>query len=109
MTKRSEIILGLFLLIALIILMSSLDGSIAENADTAILMLSFLLLLGLSIYKLAVWFGFRHNPEKRESVVYSGQIYPARIRRWLMDEKRKANTKRDEIIAERPSRELKSR
>jgi hypothetical protein len=70
-----------------LILFSLLNGSISDRARVAILILPFLLILGLSIYKLAVWFRYRSEPEKRERVVYSGQVYPEKIRRWLMDEK----------------------
>jgi hypothetical protein len=94
MASRRKVIVGISFLFAAVIFFSLLNGSIADRVETAIRILPFVLILGLSVYKLAVWFGYRNDPEKREGVVYSGQIYPKKIRRWLMDEKDNEDKKR---------------
>ena len=80
MPKQRKII-SITFIAAATIFFSYLSGSISEKTETAIRILPYLLLIGLSIYKIAVWFGYRNDPEKRERVVYSGQIYPEKIRR----------------------------
>lgn len=60
---------------------------IASAVTTTAIDIFFLtLIVGGSAYKLALWFRHRHDPEKREAVAFSTQLYPSKIRKFLMDE-----------------------
>ncbi len=85
--RQSKINIGLSLLVAVILLAFLLSRAIAGIVADMIGIGLLALILGLSLHKLVLWFRYRNDPEKRETVVYSGQIYPEKVRRFLMDEK----------------------
>lgn len=87
MKREYKINIGLSLLVVAVIFLVFLSRTIAGIVGTMIRITILTLVIGLSIYKLVLWFRYRNDPEKRERVVYSGQIYPEKIRRFLMDEK----------------------
>lgn len=87
MKREYKINIGLSLLVVAVIFLVFLSRTIAGIVGTMIRIPILTLVIGLSIYKLVLWFRYRNDPEKRERVVYSGQIYPEKIRRFLMDEK----------------------
>jgi hypothetical protein len=87
MRQQHKINIGLCILVAAVVLLAFLSRAIAGFAADMTRIGILALILGLSIYKLVLWFRYRNDPEKRERVVYSGQIYPEKVRRFLMDEK----------------------
>lgn len=55
--------------------------------DLALLLVLIILLDGGgSIYKLALWVRYRKDPDRRELIASSSQMYPRKLRRFLMDE-----------------------
>lgn len=88
MKKETLINLGLvFLVLAVIVLMAA-NGLFANIVDTIISIVSLTLVIGLSIYKVALWFHYRNDPEKRERIVYTFQTFPKEFRRWYLGESR---------------------
>src|SRR5262244_173454 len=60
----------------------------AKEIFTWLLRIGFLsLIVGGSIYKLSLWWRYRHDPEARESIVFSTQLFPRRVVALLTDEK----------------------
>jgi hypothetical protein len=86
MKKETLINLGLALLVLIVIVLIAANGLFASIVDTIIAIVSLTLVIGLSIYKVALWFHYRHDPEKRERVIYTFQTFPKVLRRWYMDE-----------------------
>jgi hypothetical protein len=66
-------------------------------ADIALLV-SIVILVdgGGSIYKLALWVRYRNDLDKRELIASSGQMYPKRLRQFLMDESDEQETETSE-------------
>lgn len=93
MKKESLINLGLALLVFAAICLVSWNRMIGGIVETLITICILTAVIGLSIYKLALWFRYRHDPKKREQVVYSGRNFPRRIRQFYMDEKPDDNKK----------------
>jgi hypothetical protein len=58
----------------------------AKVLDIILLTVFAATLAGLSVYKLILWFRYRDDPVKREALISSGQVYPKRLARWLLDE-----------------------
>lgn len=85
--RRTQLIAGISLLIIVVILLTCLHSFLAGIVEWVFRFSLFLIVVGLSLYKLVIWFRYRHDPEKRERIVYAGQIYPEKIRRFLMDER----------------------
>jgi hypothetical protein len=86
MKKETLINLGLALLVLAIVVLLAANNTFAVITDTIIGVVSLALMIGLSIYKVALWFRYRHDPEKRERVVYSFQSFPKEFRRWYRGE-----------------------
>ena len=87
MKREHKINLGLALLVLAVIFITLSSSAIARVAGIIFSIVILAQVIGLSIYKLALWFRYRNDPVEREKIVYSGQIYPEKIRRFLMDEK----------------------
>jgi hypothetical protein len=78
---------GALLIIMAVIYLSS-RSHLAATIATDIISLWFLILVvGGSIYKLTLWWRYRHDPAKREKVVFLTPLYPSRLRKFYMDEK----------------------
>jgi len=78
---------GVLLIITAVIYLSA-RSHLAATIATDIISLWFLILIvGGSIYKLTLWWRYRHDPAKRERVTFSTQFYPSRLRRFFYDEK----------------------
>ena len=86
MKKETLINLGLALLVLIIISLLAASKLFADLVDTTIGIVSLALVIGLSIYKIALWFHYRNDPEKRERVVYTFQSFPKEFRRWYLGE-----------------------
>jgi len=93
MKKASLINLGLALLVFAAICLVSWSRMIGGVVETLISIGILTAVIGLSIYKLALWFRYRHDPERREQIVYSGANFPRQLRRFFMDEKHDDNKK----------------
>lgn len=88
MKKETLINLGLALLVFAAICLVSWNRMLGGIVETLITICILTAVIGLSVYKLTLWYRYRHDPEKREQVVYSGQNFPRQLRRFFMDEKR---------------------
>ena len=86
MKKETLINLGLALLVLVIIVLMAANGLFANIVDTIISIVTLTLLIGLSIYKVTLWFHYRNDPEKREHIVYTFQNLPKELRRWYFGE-----------------------
>jgi uncharacterized membrane-anchored protein len=86
MKKERLINLGLALLVLAVIVLLAASQTFAAITDTIIGIVTLTLMIGLSIYKVALWFRYRNDPEKREQVVYSFQGLPKEFRRWYLGE-----------------------
>ena len=87
MKTRFLMAIGVLLTITAVIYLSS-RSHLAATIATDIISLWFLfLIVGGSIYKLALWWRYRHDPAMREKVVFSTQLSPSRLRRFFYDEK----------------------
>ena len=86
MKKETLINIGLALLVLAIIALFVVNDMFASIVDAIIAIVTLALLIGLSIHKLALWFRYRNDPEKREQVVYSLQSFPKELRRWYLGE-----------------------
>jgi hypothetical protein len=86
MKKETLINIGLALLVLVIIALVVANSLFASIVDTIISIVTLTLLIGLSIYKVALWFHYRNDPEKREKIVYSFQNFPKEFRRWYFGE-----------------------
>ena len=86
MKKETLINLGLAFLVLAIIGLLAASHTFAVITDTIIGIVTLTLMVGLSIYKVALWFRYRNDPEKRERVVYSFQSFPKEFRRWYLGE-----------------------
>lgn len=86
MKKETLINLGLALLVLAVIVLLAASNTFAVITDTIIGIVTLALMIGLSIYKVTLWFRYRNDPEKREKVVYSFQGLPRELRRWYLGE-----------------------
>ena len=84
---------GVLLIITAVIYLSARSHLAATIATDIISLWFFVLIVGGSIYKLTLWWRYRHDPAKRERVVFSTPIYPSRLRRFFYDEKEDAAKK----------------
>lgn len=76
------------LLIIMAVLYLSARSRLAETIATGVIDLFFLVLVvGGSIYKLRLWWRYRHDPVKREQVVFSTPFFSSRLRKFFYDEK----------------------
>jgi hypothetical protein len=62
-------------------------------ADAALLVVLLVAMLGGSIYKIWLWWGYRNDPAKRQTITFSTQLYPEKLRRFLMDEQHEGDKK----------------
>jgi hypothetical protein len=75
------------LLVIMAVIYLSARSHVAETIFTDILrVVIFGAIIGGSIYKLAQWWRYRHDPRKREQAASLSQVYPARLRRFIYDE-----------------------
>jgi hypothetical protein len=88
MKREHKINLGLALLVLAVIFITLSNSTMAWIAGTIFSIVILAQVIGLSVYKLALWFRYRNDPVEREKIVYSSRIYPEKVRRFLMDEKR---------------------
>jgi len=86
MKKETLINICLVFLVLVIIALLAANNLFANIVDTIISIVTLTLMIGLSIYKIALWFHYRNDPEKRERVVYTFQNFPKELRRWYMGE-----------------------
>jgi hypothetical protein len=86
MKKETLINICLVFLVLVIIALLAANNLFANIVDTIISIATLTLMIGLSIYKIALWFHYRNDPEKRERVVYTFQNFPKELRRWYMGE-----------------------
>jgi hypothetical protein len=90
MIKKLLMALSVLLVICAVMYLSS-RSHLAMTIFTDIIRLWLLVMIvGGSIYKLAQWWRYRHDPAMREKVVFSTQLYPSRLRRFFYDEKEDA-------------------
>lgn len=54
--------------------------------NIAVVILSLVLAVVLSIYKLVQIYRYRNDPVKRERLLNTTQVYLEKIRRWILDE-----------------------
>ena len=85
--------IGVLLIIMAVMYLSFRSQLAATIATDIIRLWFFVLIVGGSIYKLKLWWRYRHDPAKREKVVFSTLIYPSRLRRFFYDEKEDAAKK----------------
>jgi hypothetical protein len=86
MKKETLINICLVFLVLVIIALLAANNLFANIVDTIISIVTLTLMIGLSIYKIGLWFHYRNDPEKRERVVYTFQNFPKELRRWYMGE-----------------------
>lgn len=89
-TRKAQYAIGFAVWVSIVVagaFVTFAPGSLIAIVDFALL-IALLVLVdgGGSIYKLALWFRYRKEPEKRELIASSGQMYPKRLRKFLMDE-----------------------
>ena len=76
------------LLIIMAVMYLSARSRLAATIASDIIDLWFVVLVvGGSLYKLALWWRYRHDPARREQVVFSTQLFPASLHRLFFDEK----------------------
>ena len=69
------------------LLFATANQAVIRIVDFALLVALLILIDGGgSIYKLALWFRYRKEPDKRELIASSTQIFPKKLRQFLMDE-----------------------
>lgn len=74
-------------IVAVGVFVTSASPRLIAIVDVALLVALIMLVDGGgSIYKLALWFRYRKDANKRELIASSGQMYPKRLRKFLMDE-----------------------
>ncbi|MEN3332915.1 MAG: hypothetical protein V7641_2280 [Blastocatellia bacterium] len=78
--------IGVLLIITAVIYLSSRSHLAATIASDIISLWFLVLIIGGSIYKLTLWWRYRHDPAKREKVVFSTPLYPSRLRKFFYDE-----------------------
>lgn len=79
--------IGVLLIITAVIYLSSRSHLAATIVDDIISLWFLVLVVGGSIYKLTMWWRYRHDPVERERITFSTSSFPARLRRFYMDEK----------------------
>lgn len=79
--------IGVLLIIAAVIYLSSRSQLAATIAADIISLWFLVLIVGGSIYKLTLWWRYRNDPAKRERIAFSTSSFPARLRRFYMDER----------------------
>ena len=83
--KRQQI--AAIALLFLCLLPFGLAGTRYEKtADLIILGLWFVGVLSMLVYKVWLWFEYRHDPVKREALVFSTQLLPRRLMKFVLDE-----------------------
>lgn len=74
-------------IVAVAVLVTWAPQSLILMADIVVLVALVILCEGGgSIYKLVLWFRYRKDPDRRELIASSSQVYPKRLRNFLMDE-----------------------
>ncbi|HEY9231484.1 MAG TPA: hypothetical protein VIS78_05040, partial [Blastocatellia bacterium] len=76
-----------FLVICVVIYLSSRSRLAMTVFEDIISLWFVVLIVGGSIYKLAQWWRYRHDPAKREQAASLSQVYPSALRRFFYDEK----------------------
>ena len=86
MIRKIALVIITWSIILAVIYVTSHSHIAATVAADAFSVAILSLIIGGSIYKLALWWRYRHDPEKRQSVIFSTQLYPARLARLLTDD-----------------------
>ena len=88
--RRAQYAIGIAVwlcIVAVGVFVTSASPRLIAIVDVALLVALIMLVDGGgSIYKLALWFRYRKDAHKRELIASSGQMYPKRLRKFLMDE-----------------------
>lgn len=58
----------------------------AKVLDVILIVIGFGVYAALSLYKLILLYRFRNDPAKREALVWTTQVYPKRLTRFILDE-----------------------
>ena len=75
------------LLLMTAVLYLSVRSRLAETIATGLIDVAILaLVVGGSIYKLALWWRYRKDPVKREQVVFSTPFFSSKWRKFFYDE-----------------------
>ena len=86
MKKNLLLAVGVLLVIMAVIYLSERSRLAATVGGMAFDAVLVAVVVGGSIYKLALWWRYRHDPARREQVVFSNPFYPPRRRRFFYDE-----------------------
>ena len=54
--------------------------------DVILIVISAGVVVGLSLYKVTLFYRYRDDPAKREALFWSGQVYPKWLARFIFDE-----------------------
>jgi hypothetical protein len=88
--RRAQYAIGIAVWLCIVaagLFVRSASPSLITIVDVALLVALIMLVDGGgSIYKLALWFRYRKDSDKRELIASSGQMYPEKLRKFLMDE-----------------------
>ena len=87
MKKKFLMAIGVLLIITAVVYLSARSHLAATIAEDIIGLWFLVLVVGGSIYKLTLWWRYRHDPAKREQVVFSTGFYPSKLQRFFYDEK----------------------
>ena len=90
---QTKVGVAVWLLLLAITVLVGLSDRFTRIADAALLIVLLVGLLGGSLYKVWLWYRYRKDPAKRETVTFSTQLYPEKLRRFLMDEEPEQDNK----------------
>ncbi len=92
--KRKHIA-GVALLILCLLPFGLAGTRYEKTADLVILGLWSVVVLSMLVYKIWLWFEYRHDPVKREAVLSSTQLLPRKLMQFLLDQgdEQKAETR----------------
>ena len=85
--KKWLMTIGVWSLMAAVIYLSVRSRVVGTITGRLLDLMLIVFVVGGSIYKLTLWWRYRHDPAMREKVVFSTQLYPSRLRRFFYDEK----------------------
>jgi hypothetical protein len=86
MKKQTKFGIVVWLFLIMTALLVSASRSSIPAADAAVLLVLLAALFVGSLYKVCLWWRYRDHPEKREMISSSNQLFPKRLRLFLMDE-----------------------
>ena len=93
MKSKLLMVAGVLLTIMAVLYLSA-RSHLASTIFSDIFSLAILaLVIGGSIYKIALLWRYRHDPGRRRQVIFSTQLYPASWRKFFYDEETDAAKK----------------